>query len=1099
MSGHEGAGALTAEEKRRLLATLLEQRRGRPRTFPLSFNQERIWFMDQLAPGDPSFNIHYALTLAFALNLDVLHRSLNEVIRRHESLRTTVRLEGDSPVQLVAPVLAIDLPIEDLSALPPADRCAARDRMAAEEAIRPFDLSAGPLVRARLLRLGPGDFVLLLTMHHIVSDGWSMGIFFSELTAIYRALVVGQPSPLPPLPIQYGDYAAWQREHLRGETLARQLRYWTERLQGLPPLQLPLDHPRPPFQTSHGASHVFALGRPLSDRLEALSRREGVTTFMTLLAAFKLLLSCYTGQEDIGVGSYVANRTQGQVEGLIGFFVNTLVFRTDLSGDPPFTDLLQRVRETVVGGYTHQDVPFTRLVAELAPARDMGRNPLFQVVFQLFKPPTGASAAPGPAQEPSHPQGQTAIFDLAFNAWEAGDGLSVQAEFNTDLFDAATVVRMAEHFRNLLEDVAADAGRPLSRFTLLSGREVRQQVEEWNRTDRALPDLGSVVEQFERRVDTSPGAPAFVLGDTRITYAALDERANRIAARLIDAGVRPGDVVGVCLERSFDLPAAMLAVFKAGGVYLPLEPEYPAARLVYALSDSGARCAISNAQRGTMVQAPGVRLISIDDTAIGGDAVRPHAPVAPDDLAYLIYTSGSTGRPKGVAAAHRQILNRLAWMWREYPFAPGEVACHKTAISFVDSLWELLGGLLQGTPTAIMPAGAGARPDELIGDLAAAGVTRLWVVPSLLRAMLDVCPDLGERLPALTFWVASGEALDVSLLDAFRRAHPAARLFNLYGASEFWDATWYDATTMSGAGARVPIGTPIDNMQVYVLGAQRQLLPVGSSGQLYVSGAGLAQGYVNRAALTHERFVELPFCQGPAFATGDLVRWRQDGTLEYLGRTDEQVKIRGFRIDPIEVEIELARHDAVRAAAVVARPDAGGALQLHAFVVSDNGQMPGAVELRRFLQSRVPEFMVPATFTPIETLPETPSGKLDRLALRQAETAAPALVEPPYVAPRTEDEEEVARVWADVLGRERIGVHANFFDYGGHSLLATQVVSRLRTRRGVDLPLRACFEHPTLEALAAELGRRSGSRSPGARPRIGRVSRDQYRLARPVP
>jgi amino acid adenylation domain-containing protein len=1095
---------LTESEKRALLARLMKGRAGSElKKYPLSYNQQRIWFMDQFAPGSAAFNIHQALPLKSVLNIPALERSLNEIVRRHESLRTTFATVDDEPVQLVTPELRVPLPIVDLRGLPAGEHEAEVLRLATLDALTPFELASGPLIRAKILALAIDSYVLLLTIHHIVSDGWSMSIFFKELTALYTAYVLGMPPALPELPIQYGDFAAWQREQLGGEAMEAELRYWRERLADVPVLQLPTDRPRPIIQTSHGAYHLLRLSRPLTDSLKQLSKHERATLFMTLLAAFKALMFSYTGQADLTVGTYISNRGRAEVENLIGFFVNTLVLRANLSENPTFREVVRRVRATCVEAYSHQEIPFPMLVADLRPARDLSRNPLFQIVFQLFNDPTlGAHVGPSQPDEPViKVEDRTSQFDLAVNMWETQDGLRAKVEYNTDLFDEATVVRIAEHFGNLLEDVAANPDRRLAEMAVQSEVECRLQLETWNQTDRVLPLDRGVTALFEEQVARRPSATAFLCDGHALTYDELNRRANRLARHLIGLGVGPEVIVGVRLERSFDLVVAMLAVWKAGGCYLPLDTGYPAERLAFMVEDSQARIVVTRSQGAERAGAGGVRTVDPgadadaiarqDDTNVPG-AARPRA------LSYVIYTSGSTGKPKGVAVEQEQILNRLAWMWRQYPFREGEMGCQKTALSFVDSLWELLGPLLQGVPTVILPDHRTRDLPAMVRELGSHQVSRIWLVPSQLVALLDDFPDLARELPALKFWVSSGEPLAPELLRRFRRAMPEARLYNLYGASEVWDVTWFDPSGSDREFTTVPIGRPIDNMRVYVLNDGRRPVPIGAWGELYVSGVGVARGYLNRPELTAEKFVRLPFPVGSgalAFKTGDLARFLPDGNLELLGRVDNQLKIRGCRIEPAEVEGALAGHRGLRGAAVVASGHGTADVRLVAHIIPAAKPGPSATELRQFLRGKLPEFMIPSSFITTDAFPLTPSGKIDRLALLKSSDRRPdACV--PHVAPRTPAEERIGKIWRDLLKLESVGVHDDFFDSGGHSLLATQLLSRVRNAFGAELPLVKFFETPTVAGLA-ELVDGSGGRGAAiAAPAITRIHRDNYRVAR---
>lgn len=938
-------------EKRALLAQRLRARPLAPSApriaarerlgnrFRLSHAQERLWFLDQMNPGNASYNIPAAIPLRFAVNVDALERTLNEVVRRHESLRTTFEAPDGEPRQVVAAFEPRALPLTDLRLRPAGERGELAAQLAAQEATRPFDLAAGPLFRASLLRLADADYLLLLTMHHIVADGWSIGILFDELTRLYSAFTMGLSSPLPPLQVQYADYAEWQRDWLQGEALERQLAYWRDKLSDLPPLQLPTDRPRPAVLTYRGAYLPYEMTPRLTEALKTFSAAHGATLFMTLLAAFNALLQRYTGEDDLAVGTYIANRNHREIEGLIGFFINTLVMRTDLGGDPSCRELLRRVQAVCLDAYAHQDVPFAKLVYELQPERDLARNPLFQVVFHLFNAPNAVPQASAPAA-PAAPsrERRTAIFDLVFELSEESGRLVGGVEYSTDLFDRATIERMLRHFTLLAEGFVDDPDRAVARLPLLDSAQWRQLMQ-WSACPQPYPMRDGVAERFDAQARATPDAAAFLCGDDVLTYAQLQARADDLARRLAAHGAGPETLVAVALERSFEAVVAVLAVFKAGAAYLPLDVAYPAERLRFMLDDAQARLVVTLACRRDTFARPAVEVICLDADAPAADPPPRAAPAPgfdPDRLAYVLYTSGSTGRPKGVENTHRQLMNRLEWMWRAYPFAAGEVACQKTALNFIDSLWELFGALLCGVPTAIVPDTALRDPAQLVDALGRHGVTRLWLVPSLLRVILETQPDLAQRAPALRFWVASGEALSASLFALFGERCPGAALHNLYGTSEVWDATWYDPAEGADTSWRVPIGRPMGNVECHVVDPHLQPVPVGVPGELLVGGAGLPRGYLHRPELSAERLIAHPFSDDPAarlYRTGDLVRWRPDGLLEFVGRRDQQVKVRGFRVEPGEVESVLLTHPGVQEAAVIACADPADDRMLVAYVV----------------------------------------------------------------------------------------------------------------------------------------------------------------------
>ena len=1076
MTRAAAGSAPTPEEKRAALAQLVRDGT-RPAMLPPSFAQERLWFLEQLTPGTAVFNVPYPARLRAPLDLGALERAINGLVARHEILRTTFAAVAGQPVQVIAPALSIPLEVHDLRASPLHTREAEAQALQAAEASRPFDLARGPLLRAAVARLGRADHLLALTFHHIVCDGWSLGLLGRELTELYAAELAGRPPVLPPLRIQYADFAAWQRDWLRGEVLEEQVAYWRQQLAGLAPLELPADRPRPAAQSFDGGAERIEVPADVVAALAALAMRERGTLFMVLLAAFKVLLARYTGQTDIVVGTYIAGRNRAETESLIGFFVNTLALRTELAGNPRFAEALARVRDVALGAYGHQDMPFAKLVEELQPERDLSRNPLFQVVFQLFNAPNAPRADAAPAA--SEPHG-AAAFDLVFSLRHADDGrITGRVEYSTDLFERETVARMARHYQVLLAGIAADPDRRLSDLPLLVPEERDRILRGWNDTARHYDRETGVLELFDCQVERTPEAVAFRCGVESLSYAALAARSDALARRLLEAGAQPACPVGVCVERSLDLPVALLAAWKAGASYLPLDPSYPRERLGFMLEDAGVRAVIGRGDIAEAIAGGRAPLVAPDEAGAG---TAPLARPRTDEIAYLIYTSGSTGWPKGVAVDHRQILNRLWWMWEDYPFADGEVACQKTPAGFVDSLWELLGPLLAGVATVVVPDAVMRDPRALVDLLAEHEVTRIWLVPSLLRTLLDAVADLGRRLPRLGFWVSSGEDLPAELLERFERELPHAVLYNLYGTSEVWDATWHDSRDDPRPLHRVPIGRPISNVRLYLLDRHGGPVPLGATGELYVAGEGLGRGYVNRPELSAERFVELAVdgrTSERAYRTGDLGRYRADGAVEFLGRADQQVKIRGHRVEPAEIEAALSEHRDVRRAVVVARPGPDGESRLTAYVVG-GGPAPEGRELRRFLQRRLPDYMLPAAWVALESLPLTPSGKVDRTALPEPAAAA----EVPYVAPNGPLQTVLCEQWQDILGVERVGVEDDFFgDLGGHSLLATRAVARIRETLGVDLPLRRFFEATTVRELASALGD-----GPGARERLEKAA-----------
>ncbi len=1062
-----------AGSKREALAELLRKRRAKEQKVrPVSFSQRRLWFLDQLAPGTTSWNIHFVAPFSVELDHDLMERSLQAVIQRHEVLRTTFSSQDGEPVQVISPVSNVDVQKIDLRGFPAEQQELEASRITAEQVHRPFDLARGPLMRITLVRTNEAN-LMVMVIHHIVCDGWSMGILGRELTTIYEAFRDNQPVPLPELALQYADFAAWQRNWLQGEVLEQQLAYWRKQLDGISPLDLPLDRPRPAMQSFRGAYQAVRLQKDVALALKELAEREGATLFMVLLAGFQALLCRYTGQDDIAVGTYIANRNRAEIESLIGFFINTLVMRTNTAGNPTFRELLARVKDVALGAYAHQDMPFEVLVEALQPERDLSRNPLFQVVLQLFNAPTVDTASARPSEGPSADiEKRTAIFDLAFNLWEDADGIGGGFEYNTDVFEASTCKRIAAHLERLLQAVADGPGLPIADLPLLSAGERRQIINDWNRTQVDQGPERSLLEMFWERAQHTPQATALIYNGKNIAYREILAGVQNLAHNLRESGLKSGQFVGIFLPRSPEALVAMLAIFQAGGAYVPLDPGQPAERIEFICRDADVFAVITNDDLADNVVALGRPILRVDMSGEESDQSFPH-PLSSDQLAYAIYTSGSTGNPKGVAVEHRQVLNRLRWMWREYPFAPDETGCAKTSLAFVDSLWELLGPLLQGVPTLLVPQEIVAGPLALLRTLADHRVTRIWLVPALLRELLDTIEAdnaLRERLAALRFWVASGEALPPHLVERFAKVLPGAVLYNLYGTSETWDATWHDPQRDGQYPGKAPIGRPMDNIQAYVLDRWSNLAPAGTVGELFIGGSGLARGYLNRPDLTAEKFVpdHLSGCSGARlYRTGDLARYLLDGQIEYLGRSDRQLKLRGFRIEPAEIEMALACHPAVLAA-VVHPWTKGKEAETHlvAYVIPRNLQaQPAAGELAQFLEKRLPSPMVPSYFIFLDQFPLTVSGKINRLALPQPVRNSQR--ELTAAAPRNPLEARVVALYKDIFGLETIGIHDHFFrDLGGHSLLATRLASRLRTALDLEIPLQVLFEAPTPAMLA---------------------------------
>ncbi|MDB5072253.1 MAG: non-ribosomal peptide synthetase [Candidatus Eremiobacteraeota bacterium] len=1049
--------------------------------FPVSFSQERLWFLDQFDPGSAAYIIPGMYHFPGPLNVAALERSLNEIVRRHEALRTTFDVVDGEPVQIVAASLTLVLHRVDLHKMPESTRGTEFQRLAAHEARRPFDLAAGPLLRTILVQLGEMDHVLLLTMHHIVSDAWSRDVLFRELSAIYNAYAAGRPSPLPELPLQYADFALWQRERLQGALLDTHLTYWKRRLEGAPAvLELPADRPRPPAPAFRGAAQAFELSASLSDRLRALSQAEGATLFMTLLAAFKTLIHRYTAQTDIVVGTPIANRGRQELEELIGFFVNTLALRTTVAPDLTFRELLRNVRDAAREAYTHQDLPFEKLVRELQPERQVSHNPLFQVMFAFDKAadasPAFAPAAPQsdePAASVSQAVAGTAKFDLTLFVADAGRKLAGTLEYNTDLFDADRMTRLIGHFQTLLEGIVANPGRRLCDLPLLTPAERRHVTVEWNATRTAYGPAGCVHRLFEAHAARTPDAVAVVFESEPLTYGELNRRANRLAHHLRTLGIVPETRVGLCLDRSPEMIVALLGILKAGGAYVPLDPAYPRERLAFMVSDAEVPVLVTtDGLRNVLPGGPAVVCLDRDAALLAAQREDDLAGGAsPDNLVYVIYTSGSTGTPKGVAMPHRPLFNLLSWQIAnsELPLESRTLQFHP--LSFDVSFQELFSTLCGGGTLVFAVDDVRRDFARLSRYLAEMSIARMFIPPVVLQGLAEACAGANDVPVTLRHIIVAGDQLRITpVVAAFCARLPGCIVRNHYGPTETHLVTDFALTGPPDRRPFLPpIGRPIANVRTYVLSPHLQPVPIGVPGELYIGGDGLARGYLNRPELTAERFVPDPFGDEPGarlYKSGDLVRSFADGNIEFLGRIDHQVKIRGFRIEPGEIEAVLGRHPALRECAVIARDDGSGERRLVAYLVPHDGQAPTTTELRRFLNTTLPEYMLPSSFVLLEALPQSPNGKLERSALPAPQATRPSLEET-FVAPSNALETALAAIWAEVLGLERIGVHDNFFELGGHSLLATQLVSRVRDRLHAELPLRRLFEGPTVAELAA--------------------------------
>jgi amino acid adenylation domain-containing protein len=1205
--------------------------------FPASFAQQRLWFLDRLFPGNPFYNVSAALRVTGLLNIAALEQTFNEIVRRHEALRTTFRMLEGQLVQVIAPSLTMPLPVVDLRTLSATEQDGEIRRLATEARSHPFDLSSEPLLRVMVLQLDSSEHILLLNLHHIICDGWSIGVLLRELGALYTAFANNQPSPLPELPIQYADFADWQREWLQGvgatheSPLQVQLAYWKQQLDNLPLLNLPTDRPRrvgagldinagtnvvgkptkPAPTTFRGATQFLELPKSLSEELETLSQRQGVTLFMTLLAAFQTLLYRYTQQEDIVVGSAIANRNRSEIEGLIGFFVNSLVLRTNLSGNPTFLELLDRVREVAIGAYAHQDLPFEKLVEELHPERDLSHHPLFQVAFSLQNTPIKALELPELTLSKLDFDSPSAKFDLEFHLWESPEGLRGQVIYSTDLFDDTTITRMLGHFQTLLEGIVANPEQHLGELPLLTESERHQLLVEWNDEGRGNKLVGAGLadqlggtqtisqqnppfwqhgnrgecfhQLFEAQVEQAPDAIALVFEDEQLTYRELNNRSNQLAHYLQKLGVSSDVLVGICLERSVEAIAALLGILKAGGAYLPLDPTYPQERLNLMLEDAqvsillthsllaplfkggwGDRTQCSDRQQGLSV----VYLDRDSDAIASQNNENPISSVTLENLAYVIYTSGSTGKPKGVLLEHRGLSNLSQAQNQTFNLQPsvsaaGRGSAHRilqfASLSFDASIFEIVMAFSTGATLYL------ARKESLLPGSALLQLLRdnAITIATLPPSVLAVLP--AQQLPALRTIISAGEACSI---DIVKRWASGRQFFNAYGPTEA--TVWSTVAELSNSRGNLSIGRPIANTQVYILDSHLQPLPIGVPGELYIGGEGLARGYLNQPELTAQRFISNPFTQilhhsprarfqisppdsdppkspfkrgtliqfsplvvlvppyqggirgvggwggseglktdpSPShqegnkkqkpgerlYKTGDLARYQPDGSIEYLGRIDEQVKIRGFRIELGEIEAVLNQHPGVREAVVLAKEEESSNKRLVAYITREveqdvsrpskpaptnptsHIQNAKSNDLHHFLQGKLPEYMIPSAFVMLEALPLLPNGKVDRHALKELNLDKTELTEA-YIAPRTPTEEAIAKIWADVLNLERVGIHDNFFELGGDSLLAVSLMAQIHKQFERDLPLSALFLTPTVEGLASTLEQEADSLS----------------------
>jgi amino acid adenylation domain-containing protein len=1132
---------------------ILPQPRNRNR-FPLSYSQQRLWFLDQLEPGSALYNIAPAIRIRGALNVSALEMSFRELIRRHEALRTTFEKDGGQPVQVIHEESDFNITLTELTEIAPAQIDAEIRQHAVAEAARPFNLQTGPLLRASLLRFSDLDHLLLITMHHIVSDNWSTGLLVHEVIRLYEAFSRNQPSPLPEITAQYADFAVWQRKWLRGKTLENQVKFWREHLEGAPPaLEMPLDFQRPAYQTNNGDSLAFSLSKEELARLHELGRRYDATLFMTLLASFYVLLYRYSGQTDICVGTPIANRNRAETEALIGFFVNTLALRAGLSGNPAFAALLRQIKDITLGAYAHQDLPFETLVEELHPERNMSRSPFFQCMFVLNNAPVEKLLMSGLELSLVEIENKTSKFDLIFNALESENGVSFKVEFNTDLYRPETIRRMIGHYTTILKSVIRNPEQPIADMALLSPDEARLLLE-WSQPPARIRSGKNIIELFRAGLADHADTVAIRVMDEMLTYRQLDELSDRLAAHLMASGLTQGQIAGVCAGRSVQLMIGLWAVLKAGGVYLPLDPSYPTERLQYMFNDSGASLLVTEQKLAHLLNGDHLQTVLLDRGFIDALPVPGRftfPAIAGDQTAYIIYTSGSTGQPKGVEISHAAIADHCLDMQAHYELTTQDRVLQFAALNFDASIEQILPPLITGA-TVIM------REDELWEtgrfhemlrrhDLTVINLpTAYWA--QLAREWVQQ-PELadGHRVRLV---IIGGDTLNPDALKLWQQtAMNNIRLLNAYGPTE----TTITATTFEIKPdfseqyriGRVPIGRPRANREVYIVDALNYPTPPGVPGELLIGGNALAKGYLNRPELTEEKFISNllaagdknpnacpeqsrrdksqisnsachPAIAGPSlgredsederlkikdqkqtedgnkinrqaypgtaegschavaallppdrlYRTGDLARFLPDGNIDFMGRVDQQVKIRGFRIELGEIETLLHKHQAIRNVVVAARGEKSGEKRLVAYY-EQHADVDSA-ELRNFLKTQLPDYMIPAIFMHLPQLPLDPSGKINRRALPEP-SGEDLQLRTAYVAPRTPTEEKLAGIVGEVLNLNKVGVQDNFFELGGHSMMATQVVSRIRDAFGVEVSLRALFEHPTVEGIATAI------------------------------
>jgi amino acid adenylation domain-containing protein len=1052
-------------------------------SFPLTFAQQRLWYLNQLVPNRFVYNMPVALRLTGKLDVDALEQSLNEFIRRHSALRTSFRVEGAEPVQTVTPVLRLILSRMDMRALPETEQEERVEHLAIQELHRAFDLSQSPLLRVNLFQLGEEKHVLLLIMHHIISDSWSLKVFLHELVILYQFFSNQRASLLPDLPMQYTDFAVQQRQWLQTEEAEKQLAYWKEQLVGAPPmLQLPTDRPRPAIQSFQGAYHSFQLSGVLTEALKALSQRQGVTLFITLLAAVNTLLFRYIRQDDIIVGTTVANRRPAELEGLIGFFANTLVLRTDLSGNPRFVEVLERVREVALAAYAHQDLPFERLVEEVQPKGDLSYHPLFQVMVAMHDTSMDVWELPDLTLIPLQVESKMTPFDIAFEFSQTPQGLRVHILYSSDLFDAITIARLTGHLETLVEGIAAHREERIGELPILTESERERLLVQWNDTTVAYPSDQCVHHLFEAQVRRTPQAVALVYGEQVLTYRELNQCANQLAHYLRQLGVGPEVLVGLCMERSVEMVVGLLGILKAGGAYVPLDPSFPAERIAFMLEDAQAPVLLTQQRLVERLPQHDLQLICLDTQ---WEVIAQQAPenllnneVTTENVAYVIYTSGSTGQPKGVLITHGAIVDHCYTIKKYYELDSSDRVLQFSTITFDASLEQILPTLITGA-SLILRGTEVWTPTELHKKMRDFGLTVVNLPTAYWHQLTQEWAHTSELTSdlQLRLMIVGGERMLPEYLAFWQQLSlQSVRLLNAYGPTETTiTATIFEIPRRSYKDVpskNIPIGRPLSNRTTYILDDYGNPVPIGVAGDLYIGGGLLARGYLNRPELTTEKFISNPFSKEPnarLYKTGDLARYLPDGNIEFLGRIDSQVKIRGFRIELGEIEAVLRHHPDIREAVVIAREDVPGDKRLVAYVVARKESTPPIRDLYHFLKEQLPDYMLPSAFVLLKVFPMTPNGKIDRRALPSPDVTD--VRDGAIAAPNTPTEKRLVAIVAPLLRLQRVGIDDNFFLIGGNSLMGMQLVAQVAEVFGIDFPLRTLFNAPTVRQLAAEIER----------------------------